>query len=73
MAFTLLEVLRQLASKLPPLEPLKAFRFIVEFDGKAVGAFTQFSGISMEVQTIQARSGNDISGVQEYIPVLTGF
>ncbi|MBE7005318.1 MAG: phage tail protein [Ruminococcaceae bacterium] len=54
-------------------DPLKAFRFLIEVDGDAVGAFTQFSGIQMEVQTIQARSGNDDRGVQEYIPVLTSF
>ena len=53
--------------------PLKAFRFLVEVDGDAVGAFTQFSGIRMEVQTIQARSGSDGRGVQEFVPVLTRF
>ena len=53
--------------------PLKAFRFLVEVDGDAVGAFSRFSGISMEVQTIRARSGNDNRGVQEYVPVLTSF
>ena len=58
-------------SKYP--EPLKAFRFLVEVDGDAVGAFSQFSGIRMQVQTIQARSGNDGRGVQEYVPVLTSF
>ena len=54
-------------------DPLKAFRFLVEVDGDSVGAFSQFSGIRMEVQTIQARSGNDNRGVQEYVPVLTSF
>ncbi len=54
-------------------DPLTAFRFLVEVDGDAVGAFTQFSGIKMEVQTIQARSGSDIRGVQASIPVLTSF
>ena len=53
--------------------PLKAYRFIVELGGYAACAFTQFSGINMEVQTIQARSGNDYLGVQENIPVLTRF
>ena len=53
--------------------PLKAFRFLVEVDGDAVGAFTQFSGIRMEVQTISARSGSDIRGVQETVPVMTRF
>ena len=58
-------------SKYP--EPLKAFRFLVEVEGDAVGAFSQFSGIKMQVQTIQARAGNDGRGVQEYVPVLTSF
>lgn len=53
--------------------PLKSFRFLVEVDGAAVGAFTQFSGIRMEVQTIYARSGSDIRGVQEIVPVMTRF
>ena len=55
------------------VNPLTAFRFLVEVDGDAVGAFTQFSGIRMEVQTIQARSGSDLRGVQETIPVFTSF
>ena len=55
------------------VEPLKSFRFLVEVDGDAVGAFTQFSGIRMEVQTINARSGSDIRGVQEIVPVMTRF
>ena len=53
--------------------PLRSFRFLVEVDGDAVGAFTQFSGIKMEIRTIQARSGSDIRGVQEYVPVMTSF
>lgn len=56
-------------------EPLKAFRFLVELDGRkvAVAAFTGFSGIQMEVDTLQIRSGNDIRGVQEYVPTMTRF
>ena len=56
-------------------EPLKAFRFLVELDGRkvAVAAFTGFSGIQMELSTIQVRSGNDICGVQEYVPTMTKF
>ncbi len=56
-------------------QPLKAFRFLVEVEngGTTVAAFTQFSGVKMEVQTIQARSGNDFRGVSEYVPVLTSF
>ena len=55
------------------VEPLKSFRFLVEVDGAAVGAFTQFSGIKMEVQTITARSGSDLRGVQDIVPVMTRF
>ena len=56
-------------------EPLKAFRFLVELNGRkvAVAAFTGFSGIQMEMDTIQARSGNDIRGVQDYVPTMTRF
>ena len=56
-------------------EPLKAFRFLVELDGRkvAVAAFTGFSGIQMDVDTIQVRSGNDSRGVQEYVPTVTRF
>lgn len=54
-------------------DPYKAFRFLVMVDGLVVGAFTQFSGIKMEVQTIQARGGSDDRGVQEYVPTLTRF
>ena len=54
-------------------EPLKAFRFLIEVDGDAVGAFSQFSGIKMQVQTIEARSGSDARGVMDYIPVLTSY
>lgn len=45
----------------------------VESGGAVVAAFSQFSGVKMEVDTVQARSGNDNRGVQEYIPVLTRF
>lgn len=56
-------------------EPFKAFRFLVEVEdgGVIVAAFSQFSGVQMEVDTIQARSGNEDRGVQTYIPVRTRF
>ena len=54
-------------------EPFKTFRFVVNVSGSVLGAFTQFSGIKTEVQTIQARSGNDLRGVQMYVPVLTSY
>ena len=56
-------------------ELFKAFRFLVEVEngGVSVAAFAQFSGVKMEVQTLQARAGNDARGVQDYIPVMTRF
>ena len=53
--------------------PLTSFRFLVEVDDKEVGAFSQFSGIKMEVQTVRVRSGNDPRGVQDYIPVMSSY
>ena len=56
-------------------QPFRAFRFLVEIEdgGAVVAAFSQFSGIKMEVDTVQARSGDDPRGVQDYVPVLTRF
>ncbi len=56
-------------------EPFKAFRFLVEVENKGavVAAFSQFSGVKLEVETVQARSGDDSRGVQEYVPVFTRF
>lgn len=53
--------------------PLTAFRFRVEIDGKAAGAFSQFSGIKLEVQTVRVRGGSDPRGVQDYIPVMSSY
>ncbi len=56
-------------------DPFQVFRFLVEVEnsGVVVAAFSQFSGIRMEVQTVQGRSGDDPRGVQSYVPVLTSF
>ncbi len=56
-------------------QPFRAFRFLVEVESSGVlaAAFTGFSGVRMQVDTIQARSGDDGRGVQEYIPTLTRF
>ena len=56
-------------------ELLQAFRFLVEVEngGVTVAAFSRFSGVKMEVQTLSVRSGNDSRGVQEYLPVMTSF
>ena len=55
--------------------PFWAFRFLVEVgdSGAAVAAFTQFSGVKLQVQTLQARTGDDSRGVQEFIPTFTSF
>lgn len=56
-------------------EPIQAFRFLILVSGKKEisAAFSRFSGVRMEVETIQARSGNDSRGVKEYTPVFTSF
>lgn len=57
-------------------EPLKAFRFLVEVESdgnKLVAAFSQFSGVKMQVDTVKARSGADPRGVMDSIPALTHF
>lgn len=56
-------------------DPFQAFRFLVEVEssGVVVAAFAQFSGVKMQVDTIQVRSGNDDRGVQDYVPTLTRF
>lgn len=45
-------------------EPFRAFRFLVEVEnsGVVVAAFSQFSGVKMDVETLQVRSGNDGRG-----------
>ena len=55
--------------------PLGAFRFYIEMEGNGVvvGGFSQFSGVKVQVDTFQVRSGNDVRGVQETIPVLTRY
>ena len=58
----------------PREDPLISCRFIVETDdGNVVAAFSQFSGMKMEVQTLGNRYGEDTRGVQDYIPVMTRF
>ena len=56
-------------------EPFRAFRFLVEVEnaGVVAAAFSRFSGVKMDVETIQLRSGNDDRGVQETVPVFTRF
>ncbi|MBR3570947.1 MAG: phage tail protein [Oscillibacter sp.] len=60
-------------------DPLKTFRFLVEAEkggtkgGAVVAAFSQFSGIKVNVETVETRPGSDPRGVKETIPVLTSF
>lgn len=58
-----------------PTDPFRAYRFLVEVEsfGSVVAAFSQFSGVQMQVDTLQVRAGDDDRGVQEYIPTLTRF
>lgn len=56
-------------------EPIQAFRFLIRVDGseKISAAFSKFSGVKMEVETLQYRSGEDSRGVKEYTPVFTSY
>ena len=56
-------------------DPFRAFRFLVELEnGSAVvAAFSQFSGVKFEVQSVKARSGDDTRGVLSGVPTLTSF
>lgn len=56
-------------------EPIQTFRFLIRVDGseKISAAFSKFSGVKMEVETLQYRSGEDSRGVKEYTPVFTSY
>lgn len=56
-------------------EPIQAFRFLVKVVGDETisGAFTQFSGIRMTVETMQGRAGDDRRGVKQYTPVFSNY
>lgn len=56
-------------------DPIQAFRFLVKVDGSSriSAAFTYCSGVKMEVETLEARSGWDPRGVKTYTPVLTKY
>ena len=55
--------------------PAVSYQFLVRpaGSGSSVAAFTKMSGIRMQVETLQARSGNDIRGVKEFVPVFTRY
>ena len=61
--------------KPPRTDPLRSFRFLVKMGagGEVSAAFARFSGIQMEMETIQVRSGSDSRGVKEYTPVFTSY
>lgn len=56
-------------------EPIQAFRFLIRVgDNEEISAaFSWFSGVQMQMETIQFRGGNDSRGVKEYTPVFTSF
>ena len=56
-------------------DPFRSFRFLVELEQGAavVAAFSQFSGVKFELNQLQARGGDEIRGVMEYIPTFTSF
>lgn len=55
--------------------PFAAYRFLVEIEGQGVvaGAFTNFSGIKMSTQIVQARVGNEDRGVKDNYPGITEY
>ena len=56
-------------------DPIQSSYFLIQV-GNSQGisaAFSRFSGVKMEVETIQGRSGNDSRGVKEYTPVFTSY
>ena len=64
-----------MAREAPYYDPIQSSYFLIQV-GNSQGisaAFSRFSGIKMEVETIQGRSGNDIRGVKEYTPVFTSY
>ena len=56
-------------------EPIQNFRFLIRVgDSQEISAaFSRFSGVQMEVETIQSRNGDDNRGVKTYTPVFTSF
>ena len=56
-------------------EPIQAFRFLVRVEGsqEISAAFCSFSGVRMQVETVQSRGGSDRRGVKESIPVFTSY
>ena len=64
-----------MAREAPNYDPIQSSYFLIQV-GNSQGisaAFSRFSGVKMEVETIQGRSGNDSRGVKEYTPVFTSY
>ena len=56
-------------------EPFRAFRFLVEVENNGViaAAFSQFSGVKIDVQSVPGRTGDEPRGVQSGVRVFTSF
>jgi phage tail-like protein len=54
------------------VDPYKSFNFTVQFDGAAVGGFTEVSGLGLEVEVIEYREGSDGNVVRK-LPGLTKY
>lgn len=54
-------------------DPYSAFNFIVEFDGIAVAAFSEVSGLSFEIEPIEYRDGSDALPTVRKLPGLVKY
>lgn len=58
-------------------EPFRSFRFLVEMEiagqNAVVAGFSQFSGVHVNIDVLRARSCEDRRGVQQTVPVFTGY
>ncbi len=54
-------------------DPYSAFNFIVEFDGIAVAAFSEVSGLSFEIEPIEYRDGSDAVPTVRKLPGLVKY
>lgn len=64
-----------MAREAPYYDPIQSSYFLIQV-GNSQGisaAFSRFSGVKMEVETLQGRSGNDSRGVKQYTPVFTSY
>ena len=64
-----------MAREAPNYDPIQSSYFLIQV-GNSQGisaAFSRFSGVKMEVETLQGRSGNDSRGVKQYTPVFTSY